>query len=169
MGINLNAVRQEYAISFNRSQTTLEEVKDTIDEVVDDKSTENLEDLARFEVKYQALTAKWDTFHRNYNDWRKTGGGCNRTATLEALDQYSRRMDGLARQVRDLPQSGFLLPVHTLLSEAAEGEEGAMRALYNSWRPFTVDAFIAVDEERANAARLRRQADIGLQELRGRP
>ena len=44
-----------------------------------------------------------------------------------------------------------------------------MRALYNSWRPFAIDAFAAVDQERANADRLRQQANTALQELRARP
>ena len=47
----------------------------------------------------------------------------------------------------------------------AEREEGAIRTLRNSWQPFTVDAFIAVEQERANAARLRRQASASLQGL----
>ncbi|MYC38781.1 MAG: hypothetical protein F4X66_18005 [Chloroflexi bacterium] len=112
--------------------------------------------------------ARWDAFHDGYDEWQKTDGGCDRAETLEELGGFSQDMADLGRQVRAMPQSGFLLPVYTLLAEAAEREEKAMRALYNSWRPFTVDAFIAVDEERANAARLRRQANIGLQELHDR-
>ena len=78
-------------------------------------------------------------------------------------------MGELGRKVRGLPQSSYLLPMYNLLVEAAAREEGAIRALRNSWRPFTVDAFKAVDQERLNANRLRRQADTGLQELRDRP
>ena len=121
-----------------------------------------------FNAAYLKLVAQWDAFHDGYDEWRKTDGGCDRAETLEELGRFSRDMADLGSQVRAMPQSGFLLPVYTLLAEASEREEGAMRALYNSWRPFTVDAFIAVDEERANAARLRRQANIGLQELRDR-
>ena len=55
-----------------------------------------------------------------------------------------------------------------LLVEAAEREEVALRNLHNAWRPFTADVFKAVDQERLNADRLRRQADIALQELRDR-
>ena len=87
---------------------------------------------------------------------------------LQSLDQFNLRIGELGRKVRDLPQSSYLLPMYTLLVEATEREEGAIRTLRNSWRPFTVDAFKAVDQERVNANRLRRQAGIGLQELRDR-
>lgn len=87
---------------------------------------------------------------------------------LQALDGFNLRMSELGREVRRLPQSSYLLPMYTLLVEAAEREEGAVRALRNSWRPFTVDAFKVMDQERLNADRLRRQAGIGLQGLSDR-
>ena len=154
--------------AFNESETTLATVGQEVEAIVDDKSAQYLEDVNDFNAAYLELVARWDTFHDGYDEWRRTDGGCDRAETLEELGRFSRDMADLGSQVRAMPQSGFLLPVYTLLAEAAEREEGAMRALYNSWRPFTVDAFIAVDEERANAARLRRQANIGLQELRDR-
>ena len=40
-----------------------------------------------------------------------------------------------------------------------------MRALRNSWQPFTVDAFKAVDRGRLNSNGLCRQADIAMQEI----
>ena len=97
-----------------------------------------------------------------------TNGWCDRTEVLQSLDQFNLRASELGRKVRDLPQSNYLLPMYNLLVEAVEREEGAIRALHNSWRPFTVDAFKAADQERVNANRLRRQAGIGLQGLRDR-
>ena len=67
--------------------------------------------------------------------------------------------------VRDLPKSGYLLPMYNLLVEAAEREEGAIRTLRNSWQPFTADAFIAVERERDEVNSLRREAGLALQEL----
>ena len=52
-----------------------------------------------------------------------------------------------------------------LLVEAAEGEEEALRVLRNTWRPFASDAYKALDRQRADAGRLRRQASVGVQEL----
>ena len=71
----------------------------------------------------------------------------------------------LGRKVRDLPQDSLLLPVYTLLVDGVGREDGAIRALRNSWRPFTVDAFKAIDQERTNSGRLRRDANIALQGL----
>ena len=151
------------------SETLLREVRESIKAILDDNPQEKLEDVQDFNNEYKSLLAEWDAFHQRYNDWRRTEGGCDRTEVLQALGQFSIRIDELGRQVRDLPESGYLLPMYTLLVEAVEREEGAVRALRNSWQPFTVDAFIAVDQERDNANRLRRQANIGLQELRDRP
>ncbi len=150
-------------------EAALKEIEDTIEELTDGSALEKLEDVWNFNNEYKSLLAEWDAFHQGYNDWRRTEGGCDRTEVLQALGQFSIRIDELGRQVRDLPQSGYLLPMYTLLVEAVEREEGAIRALRNSWQPFTVDAFIAVDRERDNANRLRRQANIGLQGLRDRP
>jgi hypothetical protein len=155
--------------AFNESEAALKKVSQTIKEIVDDDSAENLAEVENFNGHYKGLLREWAIFHERYNDWRKTEGGCDRVEVLQALDRFNQRIGELGRKVRDLHQSGFLLPMYTLLVEAAERDEGAMRALYNSWRPFTVDAFKAVDQERVNSDRLRRQANIGLQELRNRP
>ena len=150
------------------SEDVLKEVSRTIKTIVDDDPEENLAEVKDFNGHYKSLLVKWDTFHQRYDDWRKTDGGCDRTEVLQSLDQFNLRIGELGRKVRDLPRSSYLLPMYTLLVEAVEREEGAIRALRNSWRPFTVDAFKAVDQERVNANRLRRQADTGLQGLRGR-
>ena len=150
------------------SEDVLKEVSRAIKTIVDDDPEENLAEVKDFNGHYKSLLVKWDTFHQRYDDWRKTDGGCDRTEVLQSLDQFNLRIGELGRKVRDLPRSSYLLPMYTLLVEAVEREEGAIRALRNSWRPFTVDAFKAVDQERVNANRLRRQADTGLQGLRGR-
>ena len=153
---------------IEESEAVLKEVSRTIKTTVDDDPEENLAEVQDFNEAYRGLLVEWDAFHQHYNDWRKTEGGCDRTEVLQSLDQFNLRIGELGRKVRDLPQSSYLLPMYTLLVEATEREEGAIRTLRNSWRPFTVDAFKAVDQERVNANRLRRQAGIGLQELRDR-
>ena len=151
--------------AVEKSKEALKEVSRSIKTIVDDSPAESLAEVKDFNSDYRKLLEEWDAFHQGYDDWRKTEGGCDRTAVLEALDKFNLRVNNLGRQVRDLPQASYLLPMYTLLVEAAEREEGAIRALRNSWRPFNVDVFKAVDQERFNANRLRRQADIGLQEL----
>ena len=150
-------------------ETTLKEVSLTIEDSLDRSAVADLEEVREFIRDYKRLVAEWDAFHEGYNEWRRTEGGCDRSEVLQALGQFDTRLAELGRQVRDLPQSGYLLPIYNLLVEAVEREEGAIRALRNTWQPFTVDAFIAVDRERDNANRLRREANIALQELRDRP
>lgn len=153
---------------FEESEAVLEQVSRTVRLLVDDDPEDKLAAVQNFETHFAALVVKWDAFHERYSDWRRTDGGCDRTEVLQSLDGFNLRMSDLGRGVRSLPQSSYLLPMYNLLVEAVEREEGAIRALRNSWRPFTVDAFKTVDQERVTADRLRRQAAVGLQELRDR-
>ena len=128
----------------------------------------NLAELQVFYDEYDSLVVTWNEFHDRYNDWRASEGGCDRTEVTQALEQFSLRTGAVARDVRDLPRAGYLLPMYTSLVDAAGREENAIRTLRNSWQPFTVDAFKAVDEDRVNVDGLRREADIALQQLRNR-
>ena len=168
-GNSLPTLQAEFATVVEESKAVLGQVGQEIEEFVEDKSAEYLVDVREFDVAYGRLIGAWDSFHGDYDDWRNTDGGCDRIETLRELDGFSRRAAEISGEVRGLPRSGFLLPAYSLLVDAAEREAAAMRALYNSWRPFAIDAFAAVDQERANADRLRQQANTALQELRGRP
>ena len=84
------------------------------------------------------------------------------------LEQFALRVGSIRREVRDLPLSTDLLPIHSLLVEAITLEEDTVRALRYTWRPFAIDAFRAVHRERTNADGLRREADSAIQELIGR-
>ena len=149
-------------------ETTLKELSREIEESLDRSAVADLEELREFIRDYKKLVAEWDAFHEGYNEWRRTEGGCDRSEVLQSLGQFDTRLGELGLQVRDLPQPGYLLPIYNLLVEAVEGEEGAVRALRNSWQPFAVDAFIAVERERDNGNRLRREANSALEELRSR-
>lgn len=155
-------------VAIERSEALLGGTTEALKEIEGDDPDEGLADLQEFEAAYIALAGKWVDFHGNYNDWRKTEGGCDRTRVLQALDEFAIDFASLGRKVRSLPQASHLLPIHRLLTDAIAREEGSMRALRNSWRPFTVDVFKAVDVERANSDRLRRDANIALEELNER-
>ena len=150
---------------MEKSEALLKQVRDAVKELGDDDPSENLAKLLDFERGYNVLVGKWSDFHGGYNDWRGTEGGCSRTQVLRALDQFSLDFAELALGVRDLPQASHLLSAYTLLMDAVGREEGAIRSLRNSWRPFNVDVFKAVDQERVNAENLRRDAGIALQAL----
>ena len=160
---------QELDAAYLDSIAALEEVSAGIGAIIEDTSAKALEDLADFDEAHRALRDQWDSFHQDYDHWRNFDGGCDRIAVLEELDGFSQQAAALAAGVRGLPRTGFLLPVYSLAVDAAQREADAMRALYNSWRPFSVDAFAAVEQERTNADRLQQQAVTGLEELTARP
>ena len=163
--VGLGGTLEEMENSIAQSQSLLRETRKTIKELEDDDPAEDLAKLVDFENAYRRLLAKWSAFQEDYNDWQETEGGCDRIDVLKALDQFNLDFGELGRKVRDLPQDSLLLPVYTLLVDGVGREEGGIRALRNSWRPFTVDVFKAVDQERTNSDRLRRDANIALQGL----
>ena len=160
--------------SVKASEDALADTSETIsnppeaDPTVPTNPEESLAELQVFNVEYDSLVVTWNEFHDRYNDWRASEGGCDRTEVIQALEQFSLRTGAIARDVRDLPRAGYLLPMYTSLVDAAGREENAIRTLRNSWQPFTVDAFKAVDEDRVNVDGLRRGTDIALQQLRNR-
>ena len=155
--------------AYQASIVALEEVSQGIEGIVEDKSAEYLVDVMDFDRAYESLLTAWESFHEDYDTWRETDGGCDRVSTLADLDDFSASATALAARVRDLPRNGYLLPVYTLLVDAGEQEASSMRALYNSWRPFAIDAFAAVDQERTSTDRLRQKAITSLGELTARP
>ena len=150
------------------AETELLKVDLSIEEVVDDKSAEQLSDLGDFVVEFEDFVTHWNGFYEGFNGWRATNGGCDQVRVVAGLNEYSQRAAVLARTARGLPQTGLLLPVYVLVAEAAERDANAMRTLANTWTPFAVDSFRAVDGERVNSGRLRRQASIALEELQRR-
>ena len=160
---------------FSEMNSRVEEAEDELSEArrmsttdIEGDLEQNLADLEEFLEGHLALVAEWDAFHDRYDQWRRTEGGCDRAEVARELAQFNVEAGRLSRKVRDLPHLSHLLPIYDALVDAAEREEGAVRSLSNSWQPFTVDAFKALDLERVTVDRLRRQADIGLKELEDR-
>ena len=167
--VDLAALLDAADNAFDESEDSQRIAARMIEEIVEGDSVERLAEVESFQAYYEKLVMEWDAFLQKYDEWRSTEGGCDRVAVASSLSQFNLRFGILARKVRDLPQVGLLHSMHTLLVQAVDGEEVAMRTLHNTWRPFTVDAFRAADSERMNSDRLRRQAGIALQELRERP
>ena len=165
---DLPSPREELEAAIEESVAILDGVEQDIEEIADDKSAEHLEDLMDFDIEFGVFVEGWNRFHEDFIRWRATDGECDRVEVARELALFTQRSGELARMVRDLPQHGFLLPVYTLTVEAAEREAAAIRTMASSWTPFAIDVFKPVDEERVNAGRLRRQADIALAELRAR-
>jgi hypothetical protein len=148
-----------------KSDATRQRVEEDLQGILGNSPTNNAADIADFRQQYDLLVRDWNAFHQAYDEWRRTEGGCNRAEVVDRLGQFSVRFGELSSRVQDLPGASFVSPMEDLLMEAAQREEEALRVLRNTWRPFTTDAYRALDQERANAERLRRQAEIGVQEL----
>ena len=154
--------------SVHISKTALEQASRVFRSIDNADVYGTLSDLRTFADEYADLRLAWDVFHDRYNNWRKSEGGCDRTAVMQELDQLALRIGDTRREVRNLPLSADLLPIHALLVEAIAMEENAVRTLHYTWQPFTVNPFNAVHQERTKADRLRREADVAVQELMGR-
>ena len=154
--------------SVEESETVLEQAGRIVQSINDADVSADPADLQTFSDEYSRLRLAWDAFHDRYNKWRGSEGGCDRVEVVRTLEQFALRVARVSREVRDLPISADLLPMHSLLVEAITLEEDTVRALRYTWRPFAIDAFRAVHKERIKADGLRREADTVVQELIGR-
>ena len=128
-------------------------------------SSDSRNAIEAFITQHTALDAEWDAFHGDYDGWRSTEGGCNRTKAVQALGGFAIRASELSGDVRDLPRATFLRPLGELMVEAAEREEGALKELRTSWRPFDPQVFQTLDRQRNTSGKLKRQVALGIQEL----
>jgi hypothetical protein len=149
----------------SKSDGVREQVQNDLQNLPDATASGNISDIDNFRQQYDVLVREWNEFHQGYDEWRSSEGGCNRTEAIGRLGQFSVRFSEIAREVRNLPSTSFVRPMADTLVEAAEREEEALRGLRNTWRPFATDAYRALDQERTNADSLRRQANVGIQEL----
>ena len=137
-------------------------------QVFQDTSQENHAAAQAFATRYDLALQEWDAFHNEYDAWRQSEGGCDRSEATATLGQFAVRFGALAGQVRALPRATFLRPMGELFVEAAEREEEALRVLRNTWRPFDSEVYNALNQERNDAGRLRRQVAAGVQDLLSR-
>jgi len=136
-----------------------------LEQIVEDTSEETEAIVAEFTGQYNLLLRDWDDFHEEYDQWRRTEGGCDRAAAVETLGRFTVAIGKIANDVRNLPAATVLRPMGELLVEAAGREERALRDLGNTWQPHDTGVYATLDQERTAANKLRRQVTVGLQEL----
>ena len=155
----------EFDAKLVESNSIRRQALDELRALQDAASPEGEAAVAEFAGKHDALVRSWNSFHRKYDTWRSTGGGCDRPLAVATLGSLSLDFETLSSRVRDLPRATFLRPLGELLVEAAELEKQALLELRSSWRPFDANIYDTLDRERSTAGRLRRQVDAGLQDL----
>ena len=110
-------------------------------DAVEGTSKDRQDAVQEFSRRYNLAVRLWDGFHRNYDIWRQSEGGCDRTEAAVALGGFVVRFDLLVNKVREMPRPAFLSPLGELFVEAAEREEEALRTLRNTWRPFDSEVY----------------------------
>ena len=139
-----------------------------MEDLLEDTSSESQVSVDEFAQQYDLLLAQWDRFHAGYDKWRGTEGGCDQSAAVTTLGQFTSELAAITRNTRGLPGGTMLGPLRELMVEAAELEEEGLRTLRNAWRPFDVDVYKAFDGRRNSSARLLRQVVVGLDALLAR-
>ena len=122
-------------------------------------------DVQQFAQQHDLLVGRWDKFHSDYDQWRRTEGACDRSKALATLGQFASEFSALTRRARDLPGGAILATLRELMVEAAELEEEGVRELRNGWRPFDVEVYKNFDSRRNFASRHLRQVVAGLDDL----
>ena len=141
------------------------EARHTLEDILEANSEQTQVEVQDFTGRYKLLLREWDSFHTEYNEWRRTEGGCDRSKATETLARFTVVFSKIASAARDLPPATVLRPLGEILVEAAEREERALRELRNTWRPNDAEVYQTLDQERSTAGKLRRQVTTGIQEL----
>ena len=162
----------DYSEHFDTFEETLDSTRAVrrkaerdLEDLVEGFSESDRKALSSFTAAFGDLMDAWDDFHTDFDGWVRTEGDCDRAGESNALQLFNQRFSELGSRVRGLSQVSYLRPSSDLLSEAVEREGAALRSLANTWAPYESDIYRGMDEERANADKLRRLADWRVQEL----
>ena len=167
VGIGVDASGAFDALEEQIAQTSesRREARLVLDEAVRETSAANRAAVASFANDYDSLLDNWRSFHQEYDTWLATEGGCDRADVTAALGDFASRVGEIASSARQLPRATALRPLGELTVEAAEREEEALNDLRGNWRPFATSVYEDLDRELTASGKLRRQVDLGLQEL----
>ena len=162
----------DYSAHFDTFEDILDETRAIrrkadrdLEDLVEGFSEQDRKALSEFTVAFSRLMDNWDGFHSDFDQWIRTEGDCNRASAITALNEYDQEFSELGSRVRELSQASYLRPSSDLLAEAVEREGAALRSLASTWAPYESDVYRGLDAERSNSGKLRRLADLRLQEL----
>ena len=123
------------------------------------------ENLTAFLKQVRPLDQEWDELHSDYDDWRRTNGGCDQGQALAALGELATRFSETVRDVKNLPSPTLVRETGEILIQAVEREQAAVLSLRETWRSQDTSAFGRYTADRAFAETLRRQVALDLQDL----
>ncbi len=88
-----------------------------------------------FAASHADISADWDQFHADYDNWRLGLSACTAGSFRASLQGFAGRFAGVTAAARSLPRSTAVRELSDALIEAAELEEAALRNLRDTWRP----------------------------------
>jgi hypothetical protein len=122
----------------------------------DETSADAQAAVGRFSQESGELLAEWRLLHSDYDEWRRTEGGCDRLKATETLAGLATDFGAITRRTREVAGGTLLGSLRELLVEAAELEEEGLGELRNNWRPFDVEVHKTFEGRRNSAAKLLR-------------
>ena len=164
-GADYSAHFDTFEDTLDASRSVRKQAERDLETIIEGVSEEDKEALAEFTGAYDALIRNWDRFHSEFDEWVRTEGDCDRSDVVSELNDFNQQFTAISNRVRDLSQVSYLRPSSDLLAEAVEREGAALRSLSGAWAPYENDVYRGLDDERDNAANLRRLADRRTQEL----
>ena len=164
-GADYSAHFDTFEETLDASRSIRKQAARDLEAIIEGVSEEDKEALAEFTGAFDDLVRNWDRFHARFDSWVRTEGDCDRSGVVSELNDFNQEFSALSNRVGDLSQVSYLRPSSDLLAEAAEREGAALRSLTGTWAPYENDVYRGFDDERANAANLRRLADRRTQEL----
>ena len=136
-----------------------------LSEVKEEVASDAQADVQVFVGEFQDLVDQRDRFYSDYDEWRRTRGGCSTIDAKHILGQFISDFASITRRARGVPGGPLLGSLRELLVEAAELEDEGLRVLGNTWRPYDVTVYSALDRQRSISAKLLRQVAVGLDSL----
>ena len=121
--------------------------------------------LGTFKATLEGSDAGWDAFHRRYDDWRRSDGGCAHGDVRVRLATFASEFGAVLGRVNTVVRPSVVRPLAEQLIEAAVDEAAGLAALRDSWVAYDSRPWRAYDGTRRAADGLRRQVRSSLDEL----
>lgn len=121
--------------------------------------------LSKYSVRYQDIEQQWDAFHSDYHALRNPASNADRDTISRELLELEKKCDSIIYKTQYLPQSSLLRPLIESLISAAETEQGELRRLQNSWRPYESTAWNNYYQGQRSAEKNRREIRSAFNDL----